>query len=485
MKKNFPRLMLTALSSGSGKTYITCGLLTLFARKGLDVRSFKCGPDYIDPMFHRAVLQVPSKNLDPYFTDRNTTRELFTGSASDEISLIEGVMGYFDGLGGTRIRGSSFELATMLETPVVLIVDCKGVGRTVCAQIKGMLDYESEHLGKNRMDCTSDHPGKDVMECTSDHLIKGVILNRMSATLFPAMKEQIELELPVKVLGYLPEQKDFHLDSRHLGLKMPEEIEDLREKLDHLADTLESTIDLEAFLMLAKQAPAMECKSETDNQRQIQRQGQIRKQKKPSCRIGVAKDSAFCFYYEDNIRLLEENGAEILYFSPLQDQTLPDVDGILIGGGYPELYAKELSQNEEMKKAIFQAAESGMPMLAECGGFMYLQKSLKDKQEHVWEMVDVLPGECYDTGRLGRFGYVELAFPDGKKIKAHEFHYYDSTENGDYAHAEKPVGNRFWECMVKYKGILAGFPHLYYPSCPEFGADFVEQCVRWKNRNAL
>ena len=116
---------------------------------------------------------------------------------------------------------------------------------------------------------------------------------------------------------------------------------------------------------------------------------------------------------------------------------------------------------------------------------MYLQKSLKDKQEHVWEMVGVLPGECYDTGRLGRFGYVELAFPDGKKIKAHEFHYYDSTENGDYAHAEKPVGNRFWECMVKYKGILAGFPHLYYPSCPEFGADFVEQCVRWKNRNAL
>ena len=470
MMKKYPRLMISALSSGSGKTYITCGLLTLLARKGIDVRSFKCGPDYIDPMFHRAVLQVPSNNLDPYFADKDTVRELFMESASQDLSLIEGAMGYFDGLGGTQIKGSASELASMLDAPVVLVVNCKGLGRTVCALLKGMLEYEKTE-GKT--------------------LIQGVILNRMSGMLFPAMKKQIEEELPVKVLGYLPEQKDFSLESRHLGLKLPEEIVDLQEKMEALADRLEKTIDVEALIELAEEAPELgvskqapdmvvsQEKSGHNNQGPRSR-ARCENGSQTRCRIGVARDWAFCLCYEDNLSLLEKNGAEIVPFSPLEDKGLPEVDGLLIGGGYPELFAQELSNNKEMRNAIYQAAKEGMPILAECGGFMYLQETLKDGQNQPWNMVGALPGECYNTGCLGRFGYVELTLPNGMKIKGHEFHYFDSTENGNYAQAKKPVGDKEWECMVRYKGILAGFPHLYYPSCPQFVSDFVEQCVQWR-----
>lgn len=468
MKKRFPRLLISAPGSGNGKTYITCGLLTLLSRKGIDVRSFKGGPDYIDPMFHRAVLQVPSHNLDPFFTNKWAVRELFAESASQHLSLIEGAMGYFDGLGGTQIRGSASELASMLDAPVVLVVNCKGLGRTVCALLKGMLEYEKIE-GKT--------------------LIQGVILNRMSAMLFPAMKKQIEEELPVKVLGYLPEQKDFSLESRHLGLKLPEEIADLRVKLEALADQLEKTIDIDELVKLAEQAPDMVVSQEQSghNNQGTGSRTRCETRSQTRCRIGVARDLAFCFYYEENLSLLEKKGAEIVPFSPLEDTRLPEVDGLLIGGGYPELFARELSENVDMKSAIYQAAMAGMPILAECGGFMYLQERLKDEQNHNWKMVGALPGECYNTGCLGRFGYVELTLPGGmngkeqRNIKGHEFHYFDSTENGHYAYAKKPVGNKGWECMVRDKGILAGFPHLYYPSCPQFVSDFVEQCVQWRS----
>ena len=450
------RLMFAAPKSGSGKTLITCAFLQILKEMGEDVVSYKCGPDYIDPMFHEKVLGISSKNLDTFFTGEERTRELFLhGRTENQFAVLEGVMGLYDGLGGIREEGSSYHLAKVTKTPVILVVDAKGMGYSLLPLIAGFLDYDVEHL------------------------IKGVILNRMSGMYYQTLKPLIEEKLKITVLGYVPQNSEFTLESRHLGLKLPCEVENLREKIAFAGSQLKKTLEVEKLLQIAKQAENIGADEKMFFVHQVQGE-------KPT--IAVAKDEAFCFYYEDNLRLLEEAGAFLQYFSPIHDTKLPDnCSGMLLGGGYPELYAGELEANKEMRETIKLAIQGGMPSVAECGGFMYLHEKLTDKEGQTYEMAGVLPEMCHYTSKLVRFGYIEVTeedanfMPENQVMKAHEFHYFDSSNNGSGCKAMKPTTGKQYSCIWTGENHWWGFPHLYYPSNPVFAEHFVSLSERYKS----
>ena len=488
-REGIPRLLLTAPASGSGKTVITSGLLALFSKMGLSCVSFKCGPDYIDPMFHRYVLGIPGSNLDSFFLDEDGVRQLFEERSADhELALIEGVMGYYDGVAGTSFQASSYEIARITDTPAILVVDAKKSSRSVSALIKGFLEYQK------------------------DSRIVGVILNRTSPMMTERLRPLIE-ELGVKLIGAVPECPEAQLESRHLGLTLPNEQKKLRVHMEALADRLEQCLDIPKLLALAgiaeDQDPNDHEKKETNKKNE--KNGYV-----STRRIGVAQDEVFCFYYQENLEFLRQNGWEIVTFSPLHDQKIPEnLDALLLGGGYPELYARELSENHSMLESIRIAGTDQtkkIKILAECGGFLYLHRTLEDPDGKKWQMVGLLDADAFRTKKLSRFGYITLKtnqtnpallsdqMPDqmesknldetenGKHkektergendrvaIRGHEFHYWDSTDPGTALLAEKPLSSRNWACMHVSDRMIAGFPHLYYRSDPDWILNFLNR----------
>lgn len=447
----YPRIMIAAPSSGSGKTMVTCGLLRVLKKRGIPLSVFKCGPDYIDPMFHKKVSGVPSRNLDTFFTCEKKTVELFCTNAS-QLSVFEGVMGYYDGVGGNTVQAGSYDLSRVTKTPVIFVLDTKGMSLSLVAILKGFLEYKK--------DCR----------------IQGVIFNRMSPMLYPRMKKVVEEELPIQVLGYLPYLPKCTIESRHLGLVTPSEQKDLNVKLEILAQEMEKTLDIDKIIALAKDAEPLECSVDTTMPEQ------------PSCRIAVAQDEAFCFYYEDNLDLLKKLGCELVSFSPLRDKKLPhNIQGLLLGGGYPELYAKELSENATMCYEIQQSIQKGLPCIAECGGFLYLHEQLEDTQENAYPMVGVIAGKAFPEKRRKRFGYITLTAQKdtllckkGEHIPAHEFHYWESEQNGEAFLAEKPIGTQSWKCIYAENHLFAGFPHIHFYGNLEFAENFVKACEKYK-----
>lgn len=441
---NTPRVMFAATRSGSGKTTVTCGVLAALKKQNIKVQAYKCGPDYIDPMFHRTVLGIDTGNLDTFFADADAIGRILARDTKDvELIVMEGVMGYYDGVGGTTTMASSYELSKVTKTPVVLIVDAKGASVTLAAIIRGIMEYKK------------------------DSRIVGVILNRVSPMFYSRIKHVIETECGIPVLGYLPEDASFAVPSRHLGLLQPDEMQKQRDWVETVAKAARKTIDIDGILEIAAQAETL----------QIQKPADVRQDCKfPSgYRIGVARDAAFSFYYRENLRMLEDMGATLVYFSPLTDAHVSEVDALIFGGGYPELYAKQLYENQSMRASVWQALEAGKPCHAECGGFLYLGKSLADAEGNVYEMVGFLDGAGFRTERLQRFGYVELApqeadaFAVNTVLRGHEFHYWDSTDCGDACLAWKPLSKqKTYPCMVKKKGTFAGFPHLYYAGAENF-----------------
>ena len=525
-KIKISRIMIAAPSSGSGKTLITCGLLNLLKKKGLKPASFKCGPDFIDPMFHTKVLGTRSRNLDTFFTDPDTTRGLLARNAKDaDLAVLEGVMGYFDGMGIDSSRAGASDLASVTDTPVLLIVPAKGVSRSVLPLIRGFLDFQEKPC------------------------IRGLILNRVSAGLYPRMKEMIEREAGVPVVGYVPVVKDCALESRHLGLLMPDEIASFQDRLDRLADVLDGTLDLEQILKIAGSAPALTVqKSDPEKYSAVNwgksgygsansgelgygsanggtseystaddglgkyrnagcntahpgivncsagnssaAESSVKECRSGKVRIGLARDEAICFFYADNLDLLREMGAELVPFSPVHDARLPEnLDGLMLHGGYPELYGKELGENASMRESVRRAVTGGLPTLAECGGFLYLHRQLTDLDGNVWPMAGVFPESAYYTGHLTRFGYLTLTGGtmfgrDVGEIRSHEFHYYESEDPGSTFLARKPVGNRSWRCVRSTDTLYAGFPHLYFYANPGIAEAFIERCAEYHaNRN--
>ena len=436
----YPRLIIAATGSGSGKTTITCGILSALKSMGLCPCSFKCGPDYIDPMFHRNVLKVESSNLDTFFTNHNDTRSIFTDNYSGDIAIIEGVMGLFDGVGGINPTGSTYDLAVALKAPIILVVNARGKGRSILAEIKGFIDYDESSL------------------------IKGVILNRTSDSFARVISPLIESELGIKVLGFVKNDDSIVIDSRHLGLLMPEEISDIREKIAKAEAYVCHDIDIDSILDIAKQADELEISPK-----------QVCHTTGKLIRLARAYDEAFCFYYRENMQMFKERGVEIVDFSPIHDRKLPDnIDGILLGGGYPENYLEGLSNNTSMIESVRASLASGIPLVAECGGFMYLMESISDKDGNSFDMVGFINGKAFFSGRLVRFGYVTIDIDDEVKIKGHEFHYFDTDNNGEDALITKPANGMTYKAMHISDGSYIGFPHLYYPTSPAFVNKFVE-----------
>lgn len=473
-------VLIAGSGSGSGKTTLVCGLLAALRGRGIDPCAFKCGPDYIDPSFHREVIGAPCYNLDPFFTEGETLRRLYERhAAGHDIGVIEGVMGYYDGMGFTE-EASTYTVARELGVPVLLVVDCKGKGSSVAAAVEGFLHYREPSY------------------------IVGVIFNRLAPKLYEQAARTVE-RLGLVPLGYLPETEGVGLDSRHLGLVMAQEIGDFAALAGRLRELVEATVDVPKILELAGVVAAQDI---TESDRPDAGLGTAEEAKKvyitkensgspeevyitnkdqqPECRIAVARDEAFCFLYEDNLRFLEEQGARIVPFSPLHDAGLPECDALYLSGGYPELYAEQLARNVSMRLDIKNKITGGMPTIAECGGFLYLHGRLEEKAENAdggrrfCDMVGVIAADAADRRRKGRFGYIEATLTKdcllgrkGDSFRAHEFHYWESLADCADLDVYKPGNGSSWREGLCTDTLYAGFPHLYFYGSPAVGERFV------------
>lgn len=449
MNLNLPRILIAGTNSGCGKTTTVCGILQALKNRNTKVCSFKCGPDYIDPMFHSSVLDTQCRNLDLQFFDENTLRYLMADAGNGyDLALIEGVMGYYDGVGLTP-KASSYQVGKAAGAPALLVINAKGAAHSLLATVSGFVNL---------------YP---------DSGIRAVLFNNCSAMLYPQLKAAVEEHFSGAVLplGFLPPMKEGTLESRHLGLITAAEIDDLHQRLQRIAEQVEKTVDLDGLIALAKTAEPLEFEVPA-----LPAPGE-------PVRIGVARDKAFCFYYEDNLQLLRRLGAELVPFSPLADSALPEnLDGLYLGGGYPELYTEALAANRSMCTSIREALQKGLPCIAECGGFLYLQEKLSGA-----DMVGFLPGEGRNTGKLVRFGYVTLTAQKGnllcgpgQSIPAHEFHYFDVDNPGTDFIAAKSTG-RSWNCGITSDSLYAGFPHFHFYADPKMADNFLAACRRNKH----
>ncbi len=439
METKAPRMLIAGTNSGCGKTTVVCAILQALRNRGYDTASFKCGPDYIDPMFHREVIGLSSMNIDLFFSDREQARSTFA-AYSRELNVIEGVMGFYDGMSMSSEAASSYDVARTLDAPAVLVVNARGMALSCAAIVKGFMSLREPNP------------------------VKGVILNRVTPMTYTLLKQTVEHECGVKVYGYLPYDESCSLESRHLGLVTAQEISDLKDKLRRMAEQAEKSVDLDGLIELMRdQKPVGYSVPE------VKRLADVR--------VAVARDRAFCFYYQANLDVLTALGARLIPFSPMEDSVLPECDGLILGGGYPELYARELSANKAMLESVRGAVSDGLPTIAECGGFMYLCGDIDGS-----EMAGVFPDSCRGTGKLSRFGYVTLEagedsmlFAPGDTVKAHEFHYWDCEDPGNALSAVKP-GGRKWKCAHVGPTLYAGYPHLYLPSSPSAAERFIEKC---------
>ena len=444
-----PRVLIAGTSSGCGKTTAVCALLSSLKRRGVHASALKCGPDYIDPLFHRAVLGVPSANLDPFFCTGELLRSTLAAHAG-AVTVIEGVMGYYDGTGAKGTDNSTCTVARATGSPVILVVNARGASASAVAVLDGFLGFEPE-----------------------SH-IRGVLFNGVTGGAYETLKALCRRRYgdAVRPLGYLPKLPEECLfGSRHLGLVTPEDLPDAAGRLERLGTLCEETLDVEGILALADTAP--ELAFEAPSLPAL-----------PPVTVAVAYDAAFCFVYEDTLALLKALGARVVTFSPLADEAVPEeADGLYLPGGYPELHAGALAQNRRAAGSVRAAVLKGMPTIAECGGFQYLGNSLDGHR-----MCGVLPHESFHTGHLVRFGYVTLTAKKpglfgagGLSLPGHEFHYYDSTANGGGFTARK-ISGRSWDCAVYTDTLYAGYPHLYLPACVPAAESFLRKCAEFKEK---
>lgn len=448
-----PRILIAGTASGCGKTTAVCAVLELLKRRGRKPVALKCGPDYIDPMFHKTVTETDSASLDPFFFDDDTLRFLLADNAAGhDIAVIEGVMGFYDGTGDDGMENSTYDVARRTKTPVLLVMDGRGASTSVLASLEGFLNF------------------------APDSRIAGVLFGRMTAgtyrMLYGLMRRRFGER--VRPVGYLPKLSDaLALGSRHLGLITAAEVENLKERLSRTADILSETIDIDSILSLAGNAEPIAYTPPVVDAPNLEGR---------PLRIAVAHDRAFCFYYSENLRLFERLGCELVFFSPMDDKALPaDCHGLYLGGGYPELYEKPLSENETMRASVRAAVCAGLPCLAECGGFLYLGDMLDGVP-----MAGVLPSSAQNAGHLVRFGYVTLTarrdgllLHAGEQVRAHEFHYYDSSDCGDGFLAQKKSGAA-WDCIVTGPRLHAGYPHVHFYANPRTAENFAAACLQYR-----
>lgn len=451
------KILVAGTSSGVGKTTITMGLIAALVHRGWQVQPFKAGPDYIDPTYHSLAAGRPCRNIDTWMVSPDRALALFhKATQAVDAAIIEGVMGLFDGFSYEDEQGSSAQIAKLLNSPVLLILDVGKMARSAGALAYGYTNFDPELP------------------------LAGFVLNRCGSTShYQGVKLAIERATGRPVLGWLPKDAGLHIPERHLGLVPTDERGELREFINHAAHLIEQYFDLDGILSLAASPPA---------------QPESNPPASPSpaaVRIAIARDAAFCFYYEDNLDLLREAGAEILFFSPQADPNLPtDIDGLYIGGGFPEMHAAQLAANTSLKQAICRAHAAGMPIYAECGGLMYLTEAIIDLEGRRHPMVGLVPGQTQMQPRLMSLGYrvVEsptgnFLLPQGLAARGHEFH---------WSNWQQPSGSPAWlirprqgQETAKADGyaagnLLASYVHLHFGHNPMLAQNFVDACRQWK-----
>ncbi len=455
MLNNFPRLIIAATQSGSGKTTITTGLIAALRRRGLDVQSYKVGPDYIDTSWHTLASGKISHNLDSWLVGEDKLKEIFVATSSGaDISIIEGVMGLYDG--GRGGISSTAEIAKLLNAPVVLVIDAKSMGTSAAAIALGFREF--------------------------DRTINfaGVILNRLGSESHRKMIVDALNQIGIKCFGGLRRNDEFILPERHLGL-VPTTENNSAGVIEKISAAVESQVDVDELIRLGRR--------EKGKGKSLIPTSPFSHFPFPLVKIAVARDAAFSFYYGESLRELEKLGAEIIFFSPLDDETLPEgISGMIIGGGFPEMFAARLEQNKKLHAQIFDAARIGLPIFAECGGFMYLMNRLINFDGKSFEMCGVLDGSATMTNKLQTVGYVEAEILSdcilgkaGDKIRAHEFHF--STELGT-------SGDKIFKCKrmrtgkeyfagASKKNVVASYLHIHFAGCPDVAKNFVDACKKF------
>lgn len=459
---HYPRIILAGTHSGVGKTTLAQGVILALSKRGLIVQPFKAGPDYIDPTYHLQASGRSSYNLDSWLLSQAAILELFKEHAKNaDISIIEGVMGLYDGLKYTEV-GSTAHLAKILNCPVILILDARSLSRSAAAMVLGYREFDKKVK------------------------ISGLILNNIKSTNhYNYIKAAIENKTGIPLLGYLPQDADLRLPERHLGLIPVKEKKLSRIFSTKLIKLIKRNIDLEKISHIAKSAPGLP-----------DQKMRIYNTKFPlnPVTIAIAKDRAFNFYYPDNLEILQHLGAKLVEFSPLNNQALPNhIDGLYIGGGFPELFAFRLAKNIRLKQEIYQKACAGLPIYAECGGLMYLAERLVDFKKKSFSMVGIFKCRVNMASKPQGLGYVNvetikdnILSQKGARTKAHIFHwsYLDNLRNISFAYKiRKNVDNVFYDGLFK-QNILASYAHLHFASNINLAKNFIQSCKAYQNGNA-
>ena len=444
------KILISGTMSGSGKTTVSSILMSAFT----NVAPFKAGPDYIDPGYHELFTGNKSHNLDAFMFDEKTLKHIFdTGSEGKSIAITEGVMGLYDGIGHEKDNFSTAHLSRILDIPIILVVNAKGISTSIAAEILGFKLFDENVK------------------------IKGVILNNVSSEkLYLNLKEAVEKYTGIECVGYLPGNEKLSVESRHLGLKQAFELKyskELEEKKQLFKEIAEKCLDLKRIYEIAEEFEIEGSMASFEPIRDL-------KDKYKGKRVGIARDTAFSFYYESNLELMKFSGLEIVEFSPVKDIEIPEnLDMIYLGGGYPELYWKELSENISMKESIRQAYENGIKIYAECGGFIYLADRLNLLDGNSGDFCSLIDVEISMRNRLniGRFGYINIETENGIYTKGHEFHYSEISKDNKkekFYKIEKNNGRK-WSCGYRKKSLLAGYPHISFYSNIEFFKYLIEE----------
>lgn len=458
------RLVIAGTGSGVGKTTLTIGLMAALCKRGMQVQGFKCGPDYIDPTYHTAVTGRPSRNLDSWMLSQETLRAVYArGEQGADISIIEGVMGLYDGKNPLSDEGSTAEISSVIEAPIVLVVNCHSMARSAAAVVKGF-------------------------QCLSDQVhIAAVIANKVgSEHHYRLVKEAIEAECGVPVIGYLKREMEIAIPERHLGLIPSIERGELKPLYDRLAELVEANIDVDQLLSLAER-PRLEAVSSLF-EKKVESADRVK--------LAVARDAAFHFYYPENLELLEAAGADLVFFSPLAGEGVPELaDGLYLGGGFPEEFARELSTQEEVKRSIRACIRSGMPTVAECGGYMFLTEQLITTDGATYPMVGLIPGQVTMQPKLTALGYREIRpvsghflLCEGEAARGHEFHYSSYTTEMEITPAYHTSGMR-GDKIDGYQDptlqLSAGYAHIHFASAPYLPERWVAACRAYRVKRGV
>ena len=444
-----PRLVLAGTTSGVGKTSITCAIIHALQKKGYSVQPFKVGPDYIDPSYLSSIARKDAFNLDVWLMGKNRLLESFVTNSKSNISIIEGVMGYYDGFGGDSNFASTHHVASITKSPTILVIDASKAARSIAAMALGFVKFHSNSR------------------------IKGIILNKIGSKKHEILCRKALEKTKLPIIGVIQKNPDLDLQSRHLGLIPTKEDTALKQKIKQTSKIISSSLDIEKILQIIQTPPPLKTPS-------------TKLHKKPKTTIAVALDSSFNFYYRDNLEALKREGANIKFFSPVKDKKLPQCDGIYIGGGFPEILGEALEKNQTMKKKIKQLSEENIPIYAECGGLMYLTKSI-DYGKKTSKMVGIFDAETKMTKKM-KLNYTQgniisknIISEKKHALQGHEFHYSkleSVSSDSKFAYKLKigeGIKNQL-DGMIQ-DNTLASYGHLYFDSS-DYAKIFVNNCIK-------